>query len=190
MTSSPAVGKVETACGGSVDGTTIGVWGLTFKANTDDRRDSPSLQVVRRLVDRGAKVQAFDPTVPGSAGSDDAGPDDLRDIILCSDPYEAATGAAVVVVLTEWDEFRWLDFGRMLKVMGVPSIIDARNLLDPAAVRRMGFTYAGIGRQSHIVVAGGAGFLGSHMCDHLMARGDRWSASMTYPPAPATTWPT
>jgi UDPglucose 6-dehydrogenase len=140
------VGKVETACGGSVEGATVGVWGLTFKANTDDRRDSPSLQIAHRLVDRGAKVQAFDPTVAGTA-NDEAGPDDLRDLILRSDPYEAATGASVVVVLTEWDEFRWLDFGRLLKVMGVPSIIDARNLLDPAAVRRMGFTYAGIGRQ-------------------------------------------
>ncbi len=144
---SRVVAKVEAACGGSVNGTTIGVWGLTFKANTDDRRDSPSLQIVRRLIDLGAKVQAFDPTVAGNPNADDAGPDDLRDIILRGDPYEAATGASVVVVLTEWDEFRWLDFARLLKVMAVPSIIDARNLLDPAAVRRMGFTYAGIGRQ-------------------------------------------
>jgi UDPglucose 6-dehydrogenase len=140
------VSKVETACGGSANGATIGVWGLTFKANTDDRRDSPSLQIAHRLVELGAKVQAFDPTVAAINTGDDTGPEDLRDLILRSDPYEAATGAAVVVVLTEWDEFRWLDFSRLLKVMGVPSIVDARNLLDPAAVRRMGFTYAGIGR--------------------------------------------
>jgi UDPglucose 6-dehydrogenase len=139
------VSKVEAACGGTLQGATVGVWGLTFKANTDDRRDSPSLQVARRLVELGAKVQAFDPTVAATEG--EAGPDDLRDFILRADPYEAATGAAVVVVLTEWDEFRWLDFARLLTVMGVPSIIDARNLLDPAAVRRMGFTYEGIGRQ-------------------------------------------
>jgi UDPglucose 6-dehydrogenase len=142
------VSKVVDACGGSLAGATVGVWGLTFKANTDDRRDSPALQIVRRLVALGATVQAFDPTVAASAGDDaDANPDDLRDITLRADPYEAAEGAAVVVVLTEWDEFRWLDFGRLLGVMGVPSIIDARNLLDPAAVRRMGFTYTGIGRQ-------------------------------------------
>jgi len=139
------VSKVEAACGGSLEGATVGVWGLTFKANTDDRRDSPSLQVARRLVELGAKVQAFDPTVD-AAESGEAGPDDLREFILRADPYEAATGASVVVVLTEWDEFRWLDFARLLTVMGVPSIIDARNLLDPAAVRRMGFTYEGIGR--------------------------------------------
>ena len=140
------VSKVEAACDGSLQGVTVGVWGLTFKANTDDRRDSPSLQIVRRLVELGAIVRAFDPTVAGTSG-DEAGPDDLRGLQLCHDPYEAATGAGVVVVLTEWDEFRWLDFGRLLKLMGVPSIVDARNLLDPAAVRRMGFTYEGIGRQ-------------------------------------------
>ena len=66
---------------------------------------------------------------------------------LRADPYEAASGTSVVVVLTEWDEFRWLDFSRVLNVMATPSIVDARNLLDPAAVRRMGFTYSGIGRQ-------------------------------------------
>jgi UDPglucose 6-dehydrogenase len=142
------VAKVEAACGGSVEGTVVGVWGLTFKANTDDRRDSPSLQVVHRLVALGARVQAFDPTVAVPLdGSVDGGPEDLRGLVLCADPYEAANGASVVVVLTEWDEFRWLDFSRLLNVMDVPSIIDARNLLDPAAVRRMGFTYAGIGRQ-------------------------------------------
>jgi UDPglucose 6-dehydrogenase len=141
------VAKVESACDGSVDGVTVGVWGLTFKANTDDRRDSPSLQITRRLVALGAKVQAFDPTVSVVDETPESAPDDLSDMTLCADPYEAASGAAVVVVLTEWDEFRWLDFSRVLTVMGVPSIIDARNLLDPAAVRRMGFTYEGIGRQ-------------------------------------------
>jgi UDPglucose 6-dehydrogenase len=142
------VAKVETACDGSVDGVTVGVWGLTFKANTDDRRDSPSLQIAHRLVGLGAHVQAFDPTVAvGLDDQADAVPADLRGLSLCADSYGAATGASVVVVLTEWDEFRWLDFGRVLDVMAVPSIVDARNLLDPAAVRRMGFTYTGIGRQ-------------------------------------------
>jgi UDPglucose 6-dehydrogenase len=143
------VAKVEVACGGSVDGMTVGVWGLTFKANTDDRRDSPSLQIAHRLAGLGARVQAFDPTVAVALGHGhpDLVPDDLRGLELRPDPYEAAAGASVVVVLTEWDEFRWLDFGRLLGVMGVPSIIDARNLLDPAAVRRLGFTYTGIGRQ-------------------------------------------
>ena len=148
---SRVITKVEAACGGSVQGATVAVWGLTFKANTDDRRDSPALQITHRLVDLGAAVQAFDPTVKAvedPAGDSDADvPDDLRVLFLCADPYEAARRASVVVVLTEWDEFRWLDFARVLEVMAEPSIVDARNLLDPAAVRRMGFHYAGIGRQ-------------------------------------------
>ena len=136
------VGKVETACGGSADGATIAVWGLTFKANTDDRRDSPSLQIAHRLADLGAIVQAFDPTVDA-----DTDVPDLEGLQLRADPYEAAAGAQVLVVLTEWDEFRWLDFSRVLTAMAEPHIVDARNLLDPAAVRRMGFQYSGIGRQ-------------------------------------------
>ncbi len=142
--------KVEVACGGSVDGVTVGAWGLTFKANTDDRRDSPSLQITQRLLALGATVQAFDPTVPVAPGGEmgaELVPEDLSGLSLRADPYEAASGASAIVVLTEWDEFRWLDFRRLLGVMAQPSIVDARNLLDPAAVRRLGFTYAGIGRQ-------------------------------------------
>jgi UDPglucose 6-dehydrogenase len=140
---SRVVSKVVAASGGSVDGVTLAVWGLTFKANTDDRRDSPSLQIAHRLAQLGARVQAFDPTVGAKAES--AG--DLHGLELRPDPYEAATGARVLVVLTEWDEFRRFDFSRVLAVMAEAHIVDARNLLDPAAVRRMGFSYAGIGRQ-------------------------------------------
>ncbi len=139
------VSKVEAACGGSVDGARLAVWGLTFKANTDDRRDSPSLQISRRLAALGATVQAFDPTVRAQPSAE--ADDDLTGLDLRADPYEAATGARVLVVLTEWDEFRWLDFSRVLALMEEPRIVDARNLLDPAAVRRMGFHYTGIGRR-------------------------------------------
>ena len=137
------IGKVESMCGGSVVGVTLGVWGLTFKANTDDRRESPSLQITHRLTELGATVQAFDPTVDAEAEP----PDDLLGLQLRSDPYEAAAGAQAVLVLTEWDEFRWLDFSRVLNLMAEPCIVDARNLLDPSAVRRMGFRYTGLGRQ-------------------------------------------
>jgi UDPglucose 6-dehydrogenase len=142
------VDKVEAASGVPLEGARIGVWGLTFKANTDDRRDSPALQIAHRLVALGARVQAYDPTV--SVGPDDppdAVRDDLVGLSLCTDPYGAALGASVVVVLTEWDEFRWLDFARVLDIMANPSIVDARNLLDPAAARRLGFAYTGIGRR-------------------------------------------
>ena len=90
-------------------------------------------------------MQAYDPTVKAQADADV--PDDLLGLHLRADPYEAATGARVLVVLTEWDEFRWLDLSRALALMEEPRIVDARNLLDPAAVRRMGFHYTGIGRQ-------------------------------------------
>jgi len=140
------VTKVETATGGSVQGKTVAVWGLTFKANTDDRRDSPAVEITQRLLKLGANVQAYDPTVRPEDHEGEAVADDLRGITLCLDPYEAAQNASVVVVLTEWDNFRWLDFSQVLSAMAEPSIVDARNLLDPAAVRRMGFAYKAIGR--------------------------------------------
>ena len=142
------VAKVETACGGSLDGATVAVWGLTFKANTDDRRDSPSLEIAHRLVALGAVVRAFDPTVAADPSSDpDTVAEDLHGLELRADPYEAATGASALVVLTEWDQFRWVDFTRVAALMATPSVVDARNLLDPAALRRMGFRYDGIGRR-------------------------------------------
>ena len=130
------VEKIERLAGGSVDGKTIGVWGLTFKARTGDLRDSPSLEIIRRLDTRGARVKAFDPTVTS----------DLPGIEVCRDPYAACVDAEVLALLTEWDEFRWLDFGKVVESMARPNVVDARNLLDLAAMRRLGFTYEGIGR--------------------------------------------
>jgi len=136
------VDKVVAAAGGAVDGAAVGVWGLTFKARTDDRRCSPAVEVARRLSGLGFEVRAYDPTVaPAPSGSDD-----LFGIELCADPYEASRGAAVVAVLTEWDELRDLDFTKVRDLMASPSIVDGRNLLDPVALRRIGFAYTGIGR--------------------------------------------
>ena len=128
--------KIERAAGGSVSGRIVAVWGLTFKARTDDLRDSPALEVIRKLRDRGASVQAYDPTVHGA----------LEGVEVRPDPYAAVEGAAVLAVLTEWDDFRWLDFDKVHGLMAEPVIVDGRNLLDPAAIRRRGFTYEGIGR--------------------------------------------
>jgi UDPglucose 6-dehydrogenase len=128
--------KIERLAGGTVDGVTVAVWGLTFKARTDDLRDSPSLEVIRRLRERGARIQAFDPAV--------ARP--IEGIDVRADAYAACEGAAVLAVLTEWDDFRWVDFDKVRSALAQPHIVDARNLLDPAAVRRKGFTYEGIGR--------------------------------------------
>ncbi len=133
--------KVVRRAGGDVEGVTVAVWGLTFKARTDDLRDSPSLEIVRRLRARGARVQAYDPAVPRSSEDDR-----LTGIELFDDPYAACAGASVLAVLTEWDEFKWLDFDKVGEAMASPRVVDARNLLDRAALVRRGFELEGIGR--------------------------------------------
>lgn len=131
------------AASGPTENNAVAVWGMTFKAGTDDLRNSPAISVMERLLARGATVRAYDPTVKGAL------PDQFRhlDIDVCSDPYAACEGAAVLTVLTEWDEFRWLDFDKVAGLMAAPSILDARNLLDPIGLRRRGFTYEGLGRR-------------------------------------------
>ncbi len=128
--------KIIDVAGGSVDGKRIGAWGLTFKARTDDLRDSPSLEVLRRLVARGAIVRGYDPSRPGL----------VEGIEVVDDPYAAVEGAEVLAVLTEWDEFRWLDLDKVAAAMAARNVVDARNLLDRAALVRRGFVYRGIGR--------------------------------------------
>jgi len=128
--------KAEAMVGGSLDGVQVGAWGLTFKARTDDLRDSPALEVIARLRERGAVVTAFDPAVHTPVDG----------ISIVADAYQAVEGAELVVLLTEWDDFRWLDHARAAEVMATPRMLDARNLLDPAALRRVGFTYHGVGR--------------------------------------------
>src|SRR4051794_37494746 len=134
------VDKIANAVGGSLDGAVVAVLGLTFKADTDDLRDSPSMLISQRLLDAGATVQAFDPAAGERAAQM------LPGLDVRQDAYDAATGAQVIAVLTEWDEFRWLDFDRLKTLVDAPNIVDTRNLLDPAAMRRRGFQYVGVGR--------------------------------------------
>ena len=134
------VTKIRHAVGGSLAGCAIATWGLTFKAGTDDRRDSPAVEIVNRLVAEGARVRVFDPTVTGPV------PELPDGVEICADAYAACDGAAAVVVLTEWEELRRLDFAKVRALLAEPSVVDARNLLDPAALRRMGFAYVGVGR--------------------------------------------
>jgi UDPglucose 6-dehydrogenase len=96
--------------------------------------------IAGRLIDLGAKVRGYDPAVEQGSGRVSEA------IEVCADPFEACDGAHVLAVLTEWDEFRWLDFDRVRSTMATPAIVDARNLLDPAALRRRGFAYTGVGR--------------------------------------------
>jgi len=134
------VEKVRAGVGGNLAGATIGVWGLTFKADTDDLRDSPAIYIARRFVEEGAIVRAYDP------GAGERPRQLVPGLELCVDVYDAAVGADAVALLTEWDEFRWLDFERVGHSMQRRAIVDTRNLLDPAAIRRQGFAYRGVGR--------------------------------------------
>ena len=138
------VAKVAAATGGDLRDRRIGAWGLTFKAGTDDRRDSPAVWVVRALAAAGATVRAYDPTTVPGPGAVAPELDGVADIV--ADPYAACEQADAVVILTEWDELRWLDFAKVRDVMARPAMVDARNLLDPAQLRRAGFEYTCVGR--------------------------------------------
>jgi UDPglucose 6-dehydrogenase len=132
--------KVERMAGGSVDNKVVAVWGLTFKARTDDLRNSPSLEIIRRLRARGAVVQAYDPSSP--LPSDPR----LEGIDVVADPYAAVAGAEVLAILTEWDELKWLDFDKVGEAMAAKRVVDGRNLADRTGLVRRGFAYEGIGR--------------------------------------------
>ena len=133
------VDKIRTAAGGSLQGKKIASWGLTFKALTDDLRDSPAVEIVTRLLADGATVSIFDPTVSFA-------PRGLDAVSICTTPLEASTGADVIAVLTEWDDFRWVKPDEVGSVVKAKFIVDARNLLDRSEWRRAGFDYQGIGR--------------------------------------------
>jgi UDPglucose 6-dehydrogenase len=132
--------KIRIAAGGSLSGKVVAVWGLTFKAGTDDLRDSPAIAIIERLMKFGARVQAFDPTVT-----------DIRtgipnDLVIASSSAEATAKADVLAVLTEWDDFKWISPTTIATTMIGKQIIDARNLLDRKDWERAGFSYQGIGR--------------------------------------------
>ena len=133
------VDKIRAAAGGSLKGKKIASWGLTFKALTDDLRDSPAVEIVMRLLAAGAEVAVYDPTVS-------AAPKGLDAITVSLSPLDACVEADVLAVLTEWDEFRWISPVDTAAVMNGRQVVDARNLLDRSEWRRSGFEYQGIGR--------------------------------------------
>lgn len=134
------VDKVRDAVGGSLSGVRIGLLGLTFKAGTDDLRDSPALAVAALLRAEGAELVGYDPGVRGAV------PGMTDDVEVTDDPLKVASGAAAIVVLTEWPEFRVLDWGRLAEVVEHRVVIDTRNLLDADVLRRVGFEVRGVGR--------------------------------------------
>jgi len=131
--------KVIKALEGDVKGKTVGILGLTFKPNTDDMRDAPSLSIIPALQDKGARIQAFDPE------SDEAR-QLLKGVDFKDDPYAVAAGADVLVIITEWDQFRALDLDRIKLLMNQPVLVDLRNIYKPADMLARGFAYASVGR--------------------------------------------
>ncbi len=132
--------RVVSACGGSVDGKTIAVLGVTFKPNTDDMRDAPSLHIIPALAGQGAKIRAYDPE-----GMEEA-TELLDGVDWCDDSYDAMTDADAVVIITEWNQFRALQLDRMKQIMKAPVMVDLRNIYDPEEMRTAGFNYSSIGR--------------------------------------------
>ena len=128
---------------GSVRGKRIAVWGLAFKPRTDDIRESPSLVLIRQLIEGGAKVRAFDPEAMGNTARVFG-----DSVTLFDRAYGAAEGADTLIVVTEWQEFRNPDFEILRKLMNRPVIVDGRNLYNPQQMSRFGFTYASIGRRT------------------------------------------
>src|SRR5690606_35133728 len=134
------VERVKAALGGSLRGKTVALLGLTFKPNTDDMREAPSLAIAPALLAAGATVKAHDPEGMAEARKL------MPDLAYCDDPYDAMAGADAVVILTEWNSYRALDLGRMKVKMKQPVMVDLRNVYRPAEIRAAGFTYTSIGR--------------------------------------------
>ncbi|MBM4781503.1 MAG: UDP-glucose/GDP-mannose dehydrogenase family protein [Archangiaceae bacterium] len=135
------VAKALKHFGGSVDGKTFAVWGLAFKPKTDDMREAPSIEIIEGLAAKGAKVKAFDPVATETAKRA------LKDRCQYMEkPYDALEGVDALFVVTEWNDFRNVDFARMKSMMKQPVVFDGRNIYSPAKLREAGFTYYGIGR--------------------------------------------
>jgi UDPglucose 6-dehydrogenase len=135
------VKKIESHFKGNLKGKTIGVWGLAFKPKTDDMREAPAVPIISALLERGVKVQAYDPeamkVARGIFGSK---------ITYASKPYDALKGADALAVVTEWHEFREPDFTKMRKLLREPVVFDGRNIYEKAQMKALGFTYYSIGR--------------------------------------------
>ena len=134
------VDKIRTAAGGQLQGKRVGILGLSFKPNTNDLREAPSLEILSRLQQEGAEVQAYDPAAMEEASRL------LPGVRLCGNSYEAAEGADLLVLMTEWNQFRNLDLERIKTGLRSPVFVDLRNVYEPARMVAMGFKYASLGR--------------------------------------------
>ena len=134
------VGKIVNAMGGDVSGRTVAVLGLSFKPETDDMREAPSVDIIRALEERGARVQAYDPEAMDTAALL------LPNVTMCEDSYAACKGADALVFVTEWNQFRMLDLDRVRELLNTPLIVDLRNIYGPDPMEEAGLTYVSVGR--------------------------------------------
>src|SRR4029453_12690875 len=123
-----------------LEGKTVAVLGLSFKPETDDMREAPSVEIIRGLLERGANVRAYDPAAMEEARKV------LPDVTYAEDEYDAVEGADVLVLMTEWNQFRALDLERVRAQLRAPGVGGLRNIYDPEAMRELGFDYIGVGR--------------------------------------------
>ncbi len=135
--------RLRKVLGGSLNGKVIGVLGLSFKPNTDDMREAPGTEIIHLLINEGATVKGYDPQAMENAAKE------LPKITLCENPYQTAEGTDALVLATEWNEFKQLDFEKIHKLMHTPVLVDGRNLWDSTYLRGLGFTYFGIGQGNH-----------------------------------------
>ena len=132
--------KTEKLLGG-LKNKTVSVWGLAFKANTDDIRESAAVEIIELLLGKGAKVRAYDPIAGKNAKRELS-----EEIIFCDDAYEAAQGSDALLIATEWEEFKKVDFEKIKEILKEPNIIDGKNIYNPKEMKKMGFNYVGMGR--------------------------------------------
>ncbi len=138
------IDKIVHALDGEVAGKTVAILGLAFKPETDDMRDSPTIPIIKGLQERGATIRAYDPQAMNNAKSM------FTAIEYCSDAYETAANADVLVLATEWNEFRALNFERIMKALRHPAIVDLRNIYDPQRMKALGFNYTSVGRAEDV----------------------------------------
>ena len=125
---------------GDVKGKTIAILGITFKPNTDDIRESPSLKIIKQLQEQGAEIRAYDPEAMENAK------EETKNIVFCQDEYECASGSNAIVVITEWNQFRNLDLVKIKELLVEPIFIDLRNIYEPKIMKKLGFKYVAVGR--------------------------------------------
>ncbi len=136
------VEKILAATGGDVSGKVIALLGLTFKPNTDDLRESPAIEILNRLSGLGARMRVYDPI-----GMEGAARTRRKDVVYCTDEYDACDSADLLVIATEWNQFRGLDLARISERLREPLVVDLRNVFEPVKMRKLGFRYTGVGRK-------------------------------------------